>query len=89
MIVLEQGKSKEVLTTMAFSSCSSVARLDNVLRIAFGAISIIVGLAAGKKRIGLFKAPSWTRTVSGSLVLGLAAYQHFKCPPEEVRHFSN
>jgi hypothetical protein len=78
VIVLEQEKSKEVLATMAFSSCSSVARLDNVPRIGFGTISIIVGLAAGKKGIGLLTAPSWTWTVSGSLVLGLAAYQHFK-----------
>jgi hypothetical protein len=80
VIVLDQEKSKEVLATMVFSGYSSVVRVDNVLLIAYGAISIIVGLAAGKKRIGLFKAPCWTWTVSRALVLGVAAYQHFKCP---------
>jgi hypothetical protein len=28
----------------------------------------------------LLKAPSWRWTVSGVVVLGVAAYQHFTCP---------
>ena len=39
-----------------------------------------MSVAAGNEGIGLLRPRSWTWTVSGLAVLGIAAYQHFKCP---------
>jgi hypothetical protein len=40
----------------------------------------VVGVAADNKGTGLQKASSWRWIVSGAVVLGVPARQHFTCP---------